>query len=119
MQTLACSLSLFVTATAIFALGANWPQFRGPGGRAVSDTANPPLGFGPSSNVLWKVAAGSGFSSPIVSGERIFLTAAIDGKLDVLCFSRKDGHVLWRKQVLRVLPKAAAPERQAQKLIPH
>jgi len=91
----------------------DWPQFRGPGGRAVSDTANPPIGFGPSSNVLWKVAAGSGFSSPVVSGDRIFLTAAINGKPEVLCFSRKDGHVLWRKQVLRDLPKAAAPERLA------
>jgi hypothetical protein len=32
------------------ARGEDWPQFRGPGGRAVSETATPPIGFGPSEN---------------------------------------------------------------------
>src|SRR4051812_17231149 len=97
--TIAVSLFTLTAGTA-----QDWPQFRGPGGGAVSQAANPPIRFGGSNNVLWKVAAGSGFSSPIVSGQRIFLTAAIDGKLEVLCFNRRDGHVLWRKQLPRELP---------------
>jgi outer membrane protein assembly factor BamB len=71
----------------------DWPQFRGPGGRAVSETATPPIGFGPSSNLLWKVAIPEGISSPIVTGERIFLTAPDE----TLALDRKDGRILWRR----------------------
>jgi outer membrane protein assembly factor BamB len=73
--------------------GEDWPQFRGPGGRAVSETATPPIGFGPSSNLLWKVAIPEGISSPIVTGERIFLTAPTE----TIALDRKDGSILWRR----------------------
>src|SRR5262252_8844404 len=89
---------------ALFAATANaedWPQFRGPGGRAVSETAVPPVGFGPSSNLVWKVATTGGYSSPIVAGERVFLTSAKEGKLQVFCIDRTDGRVLWRKEISR------------------
>jgi hypothetical protein len=62
--------------------GEDWPQFRGPGGRAVSETATPPIGFGPSSNLLWKVAIPFGVSSPVVAGELIFLTAGTEKKIE-------------------------------------
>jgi outer membrane protein assembly factor BamB len=75
------------------ARGEDWPQFRGPGGRAVSDTATPPIGFGPSSNLLWKVAIPEGISSPIVTGERVFLTAPTE----TIALDRKDGRILWRR----------------------
>ena len=75
------------------ARGEDWPQFRGPGGRAVSETATPPIGFGPSSNLLWKVAIPEGISSPIVTGERIFLTAPTE----TIALDRKDGRILWRR----------------------
>jgi outer membrane protein assembly factor BamB len=75
------------------ARGEDWPQFRGPGGRAVSETATPPIGFGPSSNLLWKVAIPEGISSPIVTGERIFLTAPTE----TIALDRKDGSILWRR----------------------
>jgi outer membrane protein assembly factor BamB len=75
------------------ARGEDWPQFRGPGGRAVSETATPPIGFGPSSNLLWKVAIPEGISSPIVTGERIFLTAPTE----TVALDRKDGRILWRR----------------------
>ena len=75
------------------ASGEDWPQFRGPGGRAVSETATPPIGFGPSSNLLWKVAIPEGISSPIVTGERIFLTAPTE----TIALDRKDGRILWRR----------------------
>jgi outer membrane protein assembly factor BamB len=75
------------------ARGEDWPQFRGPGGRAVSETATPPVGFGPSSNLLWKVAIPEGISSPIVTGERIFLTTPTE----TIALDRKDGRILWRR----------------------
>jgi len=86
-------LSIAVSLCVFTARSEDWPQFRGPGGRAVSETATPPIGFGPSSNLLWKVAIPEGISSPIVTGERIFLTAPDE----TIALDRKDGRILWRR----------------------
>jgi outer membrane protein assembly factor BamB len=75
----------------------DWPQFRGPGGLAISTSARPPIHFDPTTNVLWKVPVPAGNSSPIVTGQRIFLTAVNDGRLETICFDRKNGTVLWRR----------------------
>jgi outer membrane protein assembly factor BamB len=80
------------------AFGAeNWPQFRGPNCSGVSDTAKPPIEFGPGKNQLWKVAAPGGASSPCVWGDRIFLTAFDGGKLKTLCYQGSDGKLLWER----------------------
>src|SRR5438045_5951501 len=50
-----------------------WPQFRGPNSSGLGG-GKPPVHFGPGQNVLWKAAVGSGLSSPIVWGQRGFLT---------------------------------------------
>jgi outer membrane protein assembly factor BamB len=76
-----------------------WPMFRGPNGSGVSDTARPPLKFGPDENVLWKVEVPSSPSSPCVWGDRIFLTTFADGKLETRCYSTKDGKLLWTRAV--------------------
>lgn len=75
----------------------HWPQFRGPGGLAVAPDANPPVHFGPDTNVVWKTALPPGHSSPCVWGQKIFLTALNQGKLETLCLDRRDGRILWRK----------------------
>src|SRR3974390_967440 len=106
-------LSIAVALFAATAYSEDWPQFRGPGGLAVSETATPPIDFGPSSNLLGKVAVPAGFSSPIVSGQRIFLTAAKERQLQVFCFARTDGHELWHKQVSRERTRPAADGRLA------
>ncbi len=77
--------------------GENWPQFRGPGGNAVSSTARPPAHFGPGTNVLWKIALPPGNSSPVVWGDRVFLTAVNEGRLETVAIDRKNGAVLWRR----------------------
>lgn len=77
-----------------------WPQFRGPGGSAVApDGKKLPLHFGPKQNVLWKIAVPSGWSSPCIWGDRIFLTAyeEQDKRLVTLCIDRHNGRVLWRR----------------------
>ena len=72
-----------------------WAQFRGPGGLGVAAAGNPPVHFGPESNVLWQVALPSGNSSPCMWGNRIFLTAHVQSKLETICLDRRDGRVLW------------------------
>lgn len=58
---------------------ADWPQWRGPFGTGVATAdASPPLHWTNTENVRWKVAIpGRGHSTPIVSGDRIFLTTAV------------------------------------------
>ena len=57
-----------------------WPQWRGPGGRAVGQAATYPDSWSNTENVAWKTAIpGRGHSSPIVWGDWIFLTTSIEG----------------------------------------
>jgi outer membrane protein assembly factor BamB len=59
---------------------ANWPQWRGPDGRGVSDDASLPTAWSPTTRIAWKTPIpGRAFSSPIVWGDRVFLTNAIEG----------------------------------------
>ena len=59
---------------------AKWPQWRGPGGRAVGTGAYPEA-WSPIERVAWKTAIpGRGHSSPVVWGDRIFLTTSIEGE---------------------------------------
>lgn len=74
---------------------SNWPQFRGPEACAVANDGEPPIYFGIESNVLWKVALPPGNSSPVIWGDRIFLTAFDQPKLLALCMDRRDGKTLW------------------------
>src|SRR5262245_41038340 len=73
-----------------------WPQFRGPNGSAIAENQNPPTEIGPDTNVKWKVPVPSGFSSPIVAGDKLILTAFDDGKLYTIAYNRTDGKELWR-----------------------
>ncbi|HEX3314599.1 MAG TPA: pyrrolo-quinoline quinone, partial [Gemmataceae bacterium] len=73
-----------------------WPQFRGPGGSGVAEGQKPPIEFGPDKNVKWKVAVPSGFSSPIVVGDLLVMTAFDKGKLYTIAYRRADGSEAWR-----------------------
>ena len=56
----------------------DWPEFRGPSGQGHSSEVGLPLEWGESRNVVWKVpVAGRGWSSPVVSGGRVWLTTAV------------------------------------------
>ena len=55
-----------------------WPQWRGPLGTGVAPNADPPVEWSEDKNIRWKRALpGLGHSTPIIWGDRIFLTAAI------------------------------------------
>jgi outer membrane protein assembly factor BamB len=84
-----------------------WPQFRGPGGRASADGRPLPDAIGPDRNVVWKVPLPAGHSSPVVHGDRIYLTAVRDEALLTIALDARDGKVLW---------EAEAPHRKREKI---
>src|SRR5688572_81366 len=76
-----------------------WPSFRGPNGSGVSRTATPPREFGPTNNVAWRVDLPWAPSSPVVWGERLFITAFEGGALETRRYNAKDGQLVWSKSV--------------------
>lgn len=70
-----------MTIAASVALSAeNWPQWRGPGGQGISTEQKLPTEWAPDRNIAWKAElTGTGHSSPIVWGDRVFVTAQIEG----------------------------------------
>ena len=60
----------------------NWHQWRGPNNTGVSTTATPPFKWSETENIQWKVAIdGSGSSTPIVWGNRVFILTAINTQI--------------------------------------
>lgn len=97
-----------VTAIAIsvFALGearADWPQFRGPAGNGVF-AGDLPVRWSESSNVAWSAEVpGSGWSAPLITGDRVIVTTAIPVEGDrsgvqrfaLMCFDLESGEERW------------------------
>jgi outer membrane protein assembly factor BamB len=79
-----------------------WSQFRGPNGSGVSPTTGLPVEFGPNKNVVWKTALPPGHSSPVLTRNRIFVTAHNTSKLLVICLDRQTGKILWEREVPRL-----------------
>lgn len=82
----------------------DWPWWRGPSRNGIADEAPVPTRFSESQNVAWKVSVpGRGHSSPIVVGNRVFLTTADEKERthSVLAFRRDNGKELWQKEVNR------------------
>jgi len=89
--------ALVALSSAVLAAPPEWPQFRGPNCTGVAaSAAKPPIEFGPEKNLRWKTGLPSGASSPVIAGDRIFLTGFSDGKLETLALKRSDGTILWR-----------------------
>jgi outer membrane protein assembly factor BamB len=98
---------------------ADWLQFRGPGGSGVSPEKGLPLTWGQQQNVAWKTELpGPGTSSPVLVGDRIFLTyytgynvpgkprgEMADLKRHLVCLDRKAGRVRWTRDVPAKLPE--------------
>ena len=84
------------------AAGTNdWLQFRGPNGTGVADGFTLPAEFGATKNLVWKTAVPFARSSPVVTADRVFLTASEGDKLITLALDRKTGKLLWRRDVVR------------------
>lgn len=120
-------LSLTIAA---FAANSNWPQFRGPESSGIG-TGKPPLEWNgeAGTNILWKTAIpGLAHSSPVIWGDRIYLTSAVPATGDaalkvglygdiepvkgegaqsfnVYCIDRKSGKILWQRTAFEGQPK--------------
>ena len=77
----------------------NWPQWRGPAGQGISAETKLPTDWAPDRNIVWKLELpGSGHSSPVVWGDRIFLTTAIEG--ESVPGAKAVGHTIGGKEFL-------------------
>ena len=78
---------------------SDWPHFRGPASSGASTDATIPK----DPKVAWSASLpGRGLSSPIVIGEKVFVTASAgpdQQQLQVLCFNAKTGEPLWKRQM--------------------
>jgi outer membrane protein assembly factor BamB len=114
---------LLVPGFAFFLLpagAADWPQFRGPNGSGISEDKGLPTKWSGTENLVWKTdLPGPGSSSPIVWGDKVFVTCytgygvnqdnpgdQADLERHLLCVDRKNGKVLWDKAVKAKLPEA-------------
>lgn len=90
----------FTFAASTLVLADDWPSWRGPQGDGHTRESNLPVKWDAKS-IVWKTALpGIGQSSPVVVGDRIFLTAALEkGKTRiVMCVERASGKVLWQQE---------------------
>ncbi|MCU0961437.1 MAG: PQQ-binding-like beta-propeller repeat protein [Pirellulaceae bacterium] len=117
-------LALFLSGGITSAARSDWPQFRGPDARGVSDAPGLPDRWSATENVAWKTEIpGLGWSSPIVSNNRVFLTTVVNlgageeprkglylggdrpvppdsvHQWKVLCLDLESGTILWERQV--------------------
>lgn len=111
--------------------GADWPQFRGPNAAGFSDQASPPVQWSATENIAWQIdVPGVGWSSPIVAGNRVFLTTVVaeappreprkglyienlqgtkpetPHRWLVRCLDLKSGRLLWEREAHRGVPSS-------------
>jgi outer membrane protein assembly factor BamB len=92
---------IFTLMPVSYAFAGDWPRFRGPNGSGTAETTGLPHHFGPGTNMVWRTTLPLGHSSPVLSGDRIFLTGADGHKLLTFCLSRETGQILWRRECPR------------------
>jgi outer membrane protein assembly factor BamB len=119
-------VGFMVFAGAALAHVEDWPQFRGPTGDGIAVATNLPLTWSPTQNVAWKAAVpGRGRSSPVLLGDRIWLTTAIETGLrtfadgpdqmqqadrvviEVVCLDRATGRQVFQVELFAVEKPAA------------
>src|SRR5687768_1227923 len=118
--SLAICLCAFGMVSLSTIVASDWARFRGPNGSGISaDQKSVPTQWSETENLKWKVALpGPGSSSPIVVGDRIFVTCwsgygmelANPGKQEdlrrhLVCLDRHSGKTIWSKTVGAVLPE--------------
>ena len=80
---------------------AVWDRFRGPNGSGLADAPNLPTAW-TDADYRWTIdLPGPGLASPVIWGERLFVAAADEAKLErhLLCYATRDGKELWRRTV--------------------
>lgn len=115
-----CVLLLTIAGMSFAAQGDEWTQFRGPDGSGTATANGLPATWDSQKNVVWKTELpGPGTSSPVILGNRIFLTCysgyaeSIENPGDqnqlmrhLVCVDRASGALLWRKDFKPKLPES-------------
>jgi outer membrane protein assembly factor BamB len=83
----------------------DWSRFRGPNGSGISTARNVPTEFGPQKNLQWRLALPPGHSSPILHGDRIYLTAQRGTSLATIAIDRHKGSIIWERTAPEVPTK--------------
>ena len=97
MKRLLLLASVLLASTAF---AANWPAWRGPLGTGVTEETELPVKWSRTENVKWQVPLPeAGNSTPVVWGDRIFLTQPVKERRTLMCFNRADGKLLWQQGV--------------------
>ena len=101
MRTCAAAALLLATISPDAPDPEDWSRFRGPNGSGISSSRRLPTEFGPATNVIWKTELPFGHSSPALSHDRIFLTAARGGRLVTIGLDRRTGRIVWEREAPR------------------
>ena len=92
------TIAIFVSG----AMAGDWPGFRGPMGNGISDEVGLPVALNPKKHIDWRMdLPGRGLSSPLVVGDRVFITASGGTREDILhilCLNATDGSVIWQRR---------------------
>lgn len=110
-----------VLLTAVFccltanANAENWTEFRGPDGQGHATATGLPSEWSADKNVTWKTPVeGLGWSSPVIWGDQIFLTTAVEEgeqlSLRCICLNTKTGKQIWDKELFLVDKNAPSSE---------
>ena len=86
----------------------NWPGWRGPSGDGISAGKGIPTKWSSKENIAWRIAVrGEGHSSPIVWGDKVFLTSSLTekNKRILLCIDRLSGQTVWQRDVVQSPPE--------------
>ena len=75
----------------------HWNQFRGPNGSGVVDAFRPPVEID-AQRRAWKISIPDGQSSPVLWGDRIFVTGVENDRLVAVCLNAKSGDILWKRR---------------------
>ena len=107
-------LAALLSALSLQATNADehWNQFLGPQGNGISAAMHLPVEFDEAKNVRWKIAIPDrGWSSPVVWGDEIWLTAGSDEKkeLRAICVDLKSGEILKNIKVFDMIDRKVDP----------
>lgn len=88
-----------MTPWLLLLMAVNWPQFRGPNAAGAANESGLPVEFGPGRNLVWRTELPRGASSPVLAGDRIYLTGADGAERFVFALNRASGKVIWRRSI--------------------